>query len=251
MRRPLSVTIITLNEEENIGPCLESVAWAEEIVVCDSGSTDKTLELSRQYTDRVFVDEWRGFSGHKNLALARATHPWVLSLDADERVTPELRREIEGILEQDGPEDGYFVPRRNFFLGRQIRYCGWSPDETLRLFRREKGHFQERAVHEAVELTGRVGHLRTPIEHCSYRSLSDFLHRMDRYSSLAAEEMSRAGRRARVGDYALRPPATFLKMYVFQRGFLEGWRGFFLASLYAAYTFVKYAKLWERQRQRL
>ena len=245
MRAKLSVTIITLDEEEVIGPCLESVRWADEIVICDSGSRDKTLEICRQYTDRIYVDEWRGFGAHKNLCLDRASHPWVLSLDADERVTPGLRSAIEGVLQDEGALDGYYIPRKSFFLGRWVRYCGWYPDYVLRFFQKEKGRFKEKVVHEGVEVQGRVGHLQEPLEHHTYCSITDYLQRMDRYSSLQAEELHRSGRRASPWDLLLRPPFTFFKMYLLRGGFLEGWRGLLLSGLYAFYTFAKYAKLWE------
>ncbi len=245
MRASLSVTIITLNEEENIRACLESVRWADEIVVCDSGSRDKTLEICREYTQRVYVDEWRGFGAHKNLCLSRAAHPWVLSLDADERVTPALQTAIQEVLAAEGSLDGYFIPRRNYFLGRWVRSSGWYPDHVLRLFRKTRGKFKEVAVHEAVEVEGRVGFLEEPLEHHTYRSVGDFLGRMDRYSGLAAEEMLRQGRKAGILDLVLRPPVTFLRMFLLRGGFREGWGGLVLAGLYACYTFAKYARLWE------
>lgn len=248
MKQSISVIIITLNEEDQIRPCLESVKWADEVVVCDSGSTDKTLEVCREYTDRAYVDEWQGFGAQKNLCLDRASHPWVLSLDADERVTPPLRAAIERVLEDEGALDGYYIPRKNFFLGHWIRHCGWYPDYVLRLFRREKGGFTERAVHETVKVHGKVGYLEEPLEHYTYRSISDYLERMDRYSSLAAGELYRGGRKAGPLDLLLRPPFTFLRMYLLQGGFLEGWRGLLLAGLYACYTFAKYTKLWEMER---
>jgi glycosyltransferase involved in cell wall biosynthesis len=248
MRAPLSVTIITLNEEQNIRACLESVRWADEIVVCDSGSQDKTLEICREFTDQIYVDEWRGFGAHKNLCLDRTSHPWILSLDADERVTAGLRRAIEGILAGSEAADGYWFPRQNYFLGRWMRSSGWYPDHVLRLFRRAKGRFKERAVHESVVVDGRVEYLQEPLEHHTYRTISDYLKRMDRYSGLAAEELNRAGRRAGPADLLLRPPLTFLRMYLLRGGIREGGHGLVLAGLYACYTFAKYAMLWEMRR---
>lgn len=243
----LSVTIICLNEAGNIRDCLESVRFADEIVVCDSGSTDGTLEICRAYTDRVFTDPWRGFAGHKNLALERATQDWIFSLDADERITPALAQEIRAAL-ADPAADGYTVPRRNHFLGQWIRHGGWYPDRTVRLFRRGRGRFLSRAVHEAVQVDGPVRQLTQPFDHFTYRSLSAYLQRMDRYSTLAADELWREGRRVRAGDLTLRPAATFLRMYLLQAGFRDGRAGLVLAGLYAAQTLAKYAKLWERSR---
>lgn len=250
MRAPISVAIVTLNEERNIRACLESVKWAEEIVVCDSGSSDRTLAIAGEYGARTFQDPWRGFAAHKNLALERTQHPWVLSLDADERVTGPLRREIEEVLVDPAARDGYLVPRRSYFLGHWIRGCGWYPDESIRLFRRGSGRFAERAVHETVVVEGRLGRLTSPLEHFTYDSISAFLQRMDQYSTLAAEELQRAGRPGRLSDLVVRPAWTFLRMLVLQGGWREGWRGVVLSGLYASYTFSKYAKRWELDQTR-
>ncbi len=245
MRRPISVAIITLNEERNLRACLDSVRWVDEIVVCDSGSADRTLAVADEYGARTFRDAWRGFAGHKNLAVERCSHPWVLVVDADERVPPALREEIEGVLEESEPCAGYLLPRRSYFLGRWIRGCGWYPDETVRLFRKGCGRFSDRAVHEAVVVDGPVGRLRSPLEHFTYDSVSAFLQRMDRYSALAAEELHRAGKVPHSWDLAGRPVWTFLRMFLLQAGWRDGWRGLVLSGLYAAYSFSKYAKLWE------
>jgi len=245
MRASLSVAIITLNEERNLPACLESVRWAEELVVCDSGSRDRTLEIGRAHGARVFQDPWRGFAGHKNLAVERCGNPWVLIVDADERVTPELRAEIERVLADPAAADGYWVPRRNYFLGRWIRGGGWYPDATIRLFRKGRGRFEKRAVHEAVAVEGAVGRLEASLEHYTYDSIASYLVRMDRYSTLAAQELQRSGRRARLADLIVRPAWTGFRMLCFQGGWRDGWRGLILAGLYASYVFSKYAKLWE------
>lgn len=245
----LAVVIITRNEEENIVPCLESASFADEIVVLDSGSTDRTVELARQFTSRVFTAPWEGFGKTKNRAVEAATMPWIFVLDADERLTPELRQEIEAILQADGPLDGYRVPRRNFFCGRFIKHLGWYPDYSIRLFRRERGRFQEREVHESVQVQGRVGTLRQPMLHYTYRSLSDFLQRLDRYSTLAAREIIKQGIKPHWGELVWRPLLTFVKLYLLKRGFLAGRDGYTLAFLYSTYTFVKYAKARELRQQ--
>jgi glycosyltransferase involved in cell wall biosynthesis len=242
----ISVAIITKNEEANIRECLESIQWADEVVVVDSGSTDQTLEICRQYRAQVFQEEWKGYARQKNSAIAKTRNSWVLSLDADERVPVELREEIAGISASKGLE-GYFIARKNFFLGSWIKHCGWYPDYNLRLFRKGQGHFQEREVHERVEIEGETGRLRHPLEHHTYRSLSDFIQRLDRYSNLAAREMEKEGRRFRRTDLFFRPPATFLQMYLLQAGFLDGYLGFLLSVLYSFYTFTKYSKLKEQQ----
>jgi glycosyltransferase involved in cell wall biosynthesis len=243
------VAIIARDEEENLPACLASVAWADEIVVCDSGSRDRTVEIARQHGARTFEDPWRGFAGHKALAVSRCTEPWILVLDADERVPEALGQEIRQVLRRPDAADGYTVARRNHFLGAWIRHGGWYPDRSVRLFRAGRGQFAPRAVHETVQISGAVGALAEPMEHYTYRSVGAFLQRMERYAGLAAEEMRAAGRRCRLTDLTLRPAWTFLRMYLFQRGLLDGRRGFILAALYAGYTFAKYARLWEMGRE--
>jgi len=241
----ISVTIITKNEEHNIRDCLESVKWADEIVVVDNGSTDDTLKICREYGAGVYPEEWKGYSGQKNSAIDKSRNEWVLSLDADERVSPDLHREISATLEGNPSSDGFFIARKNFFLGRWIRHCGWYPDFNLRLFRKSRGRFQERAVHERVEVQGETGTLKHPLIHETYRSLGEFYRRIDRYSTLAARELHSQGKRYRFRDLFFRPPFTFLQMYFLRAGFLEGHSGFLLSSLYSFYTFAKYAKLKE------
>jgi glycosyltransferase involved in cell wall biosynthesis len=241
----ISVTIITKDEERNIRACLESVKWADEIVVVDNGSTDRTLAVCEEYGARTFLEDWKGYAGQKNSAVEKARNEWVLSLDADEQVSPELRREMEENLAVKPSVDGYWIPRKNFFLGRWVRRCGWYPDLNLRLFRKSQGRFGERAVHERVDIHGETLILTQPLIHQTYRTLADFLQRMDRYSSLAAREMNREGRKFRLADVLLRPPFTFLQMYLLRAGFLEGYDGLVLSVLYSFYTFAKYAKLRE------
>ena len=241
----VSVAIITCNEERNIRECLASVSWANDIVVVDNGSTDRTLEICAEFHARIFVEEWKGYARQKNSAIEKTRNEWVLSLDADERVTPELRQEIQRLPEKGGSPVGYFIPRKNFFLGRWIRRCGWYPDYNLRLFQKSKGGFLERAVHERVAVKGRTGTLQSPLVHETYRSLSDYLQRMDRYSTLAAVEMYHQQRKFHLVDLIFRPPFTFFQMYLLRAGFLEGYKGWILSVLYAFYTFTKYIKLKE------
>ncbi len=169
----------------------------------------------------------------------------MLSLDADERIPPDLREEIGDVLQENPPIDGYWIARKNYFLGRWIRYCGWYPDRNLRLFRKGRGRFTERAVHERIEVLGKTATLNQPLIHETYRSLSEFFVRSDRYSSLAAGEMKRQGRKCGWWDFLFRPPVTFLQMYLLRAGFMEGYWGFLLSVLYSYYTFAKYAKLKE------
>lgn len=246
MAQELSVTIITLNEEERLSACLESVTWAHEIIVVDAGSEDKTVEVARSYTDKVIFHPWSGYAEQKNYALSLATRPWVLTLDADEALSPGLHREILEVLERDGPADGYRIPRQNFFLGKWIRHGTWYPDYQLRLFRRGRGQFRVVRVHEAVQVSGTVDSLTHPLVHASYKGIEDFLSRANRYSTLAAQDLAGEGGRWRSG-LLVRPWWRFLQIYVLHRGFLEGWRGFVLAALYAFYVFSRSAKVWEQE----
>jgi glycosyltransferase involved in cell wall biosynthesis len=246
----LSVFLIALNQEANIGDCLASVSFADEIVVVDTGSADRTVELARTYTDRVLTAPWEGFGRTKNFALDQARGDWVFSLDTDERVPPALKDEIMAVVAADGLLAGYRVPRKNYFCGRWIRRLGWYPDYTLRLFRRGQGRFREREVHEEVVVAGPVGTLQTPLEHYSYRSVSDYVARMDRYAHLAAQEMAKAGRRPVPGELFVRPFLSFFHLYVIRLGFLEGATGYTLAVLMSMYKFLKYYYLRELSRGR-
>jgi glycosyltransferase involved in cell wall biosynthesis len=244
----LSATIITLNEEENLRACLESLGFVDEIIVCDSGSTDRTLAIARSFTDKIFQDPWQGFARQKNLAQERAGGHWILNIDADERVTPALREEISAVLKHDSAWAGFKIPRKNFFAGQWIRHGGWYPNYQLRLYRKEAGAFAPREVHEQVVVQGKVGTLKAPLDHFTYRSLSDYLKRMDRYSELSARQYHQEGKRLSWPEILFRSQFTFFKMWVLQRGFLDGASGFVLARLYSYYTFVKYAKLKELNR---
>jgi glycosyltransferase involved in cell wall biosynthesis len=246
----LSVIIIALNQEANIGDCLASVSFADDIVVVDTGSTDRTVEVARACTDRVLTTDWQGFGPTKNYALDQARGDWVFSLDTDERVPPALQAEILATVAADGPLDGYRVARKNYFCGRWIRHLGWYPDYTLRLFRRGQGRFRDREVHEEVVVAPPVGTLKTPLEHYSYRSVSDYVARMDRYARLAALELAKAGRRPRPGELFFRPLLSFFHLYFIRLGFLEGTSGYTLAVLMSMYKFLKYYYLRELARGR-
>ncbi len=241
--KKISVTIIVLNEEVNIEACLESVVpWADEIIVSDSGSTDRTVEICRSFGARVFQDEWLGFGAQKNLCQSRARNDWIFNIDADERAGEGMGAEIGRVLERGGAL-GYYVPRKNYFGDKWVRRCGWYPDYNLRLYRKDAGRFSERAVHEAVVLDGPTEKLSTPLIHRTYAGVDDYLRRMERYSRLAAEEMVQEGRRTGLADMVFRPPFTFIKMFFLRGGLLEGRTGLLLSSLYAYYTYEKYRKL--------
>ncbi len=244
----LSVTIIALNQEANLGPCLESVRFADEIVVVDTGSTDRTVELARAHGALVLATAWRGFSGTKNFALEQARGDWVFSLDTDERVPAALQQEILAVVRAGGPLAGYRVPRRNYFGGRWVRYLGWYPDYTLRLFRRDRGRFRDREVHEEVAVDGPVGNLRTPLDHYSYANLEEYAARQERYARLAALEMAKQGRRPWPLEPAWHPALTFLSLYFLKQGLREGLLGVKLAWQGSRYNFLKYHYLRELAR---
>ncbi len=252
MSAKLSVAIITCNEEANIGRTLDSVAWADEIVVVDSGSTDRTVAICREYTDKVYHQDWLGFARQKNSAIDHTTGDWVLTLDADEPIEPMLAEEIRDIIASDSSLDGYFIPRKTFFLGKQVRHGGWYPDFNLRLFRRGRGRFEDRAVHEAVKVQGATGRTGYAILHYAYPDLASYLSSINKYSSLAVEIMGEAGIsafKASTFNIVLRPVFTFLLKYVIRLGFLDGKHGLILNLYHSFYVFAKYTKAWE-QRQR-
>lgn len=244
----LSVLIITRNEEHNIGDCLASAAWADEIVVVDAESDDETRAIAAEYTPKVFTRRWEGYSAAKNYGLSHCTCEWVLWLDADERITPELAAEMRQAMQQ--PEiAGYEIPRRAFFLGRWMHYSGWYPGYVLRLFRRNNARFNDMAVHEGVILQGKTSRLRHDLLHYTDRTIEHYFDKLNRYTTLAAAQLAANGRRFRFIDLLLRPAHTFIKMYLLKRGFLDGLQGLMLAVFSACYVFTKYAKLWHLGQQ--
>lgn len=248
-RRPkLSATVICKNEVEKIRGALESVRFCDEVVVVDSGSTDGTLAICRELADVVVEADWPGHVAQKNRALDLARGEWVLPLDADERVTPELAAEVRAALASDPNVDGFAVSRHVHYLGRWIDHSGWYPEPRIRLFRREKGRWGGVNPHDEVLVQGPVGRLRGDIVHYTYDDLEDHVRTLNHFSSILAREHGAAGRRFSWLALLARPPLEFLKKYVLKRGFLDGPQGFFVASLSAVYVFLKVAKLWERER---
>jgi len=243
----LSVIIITLNEEQNIVDCLETVRWADEIVLVDAKSSDRTVELASRYTDKIFVTEWLGFAEAKNFAISKAMNDWVLWLDADERVTPELADEIRNIVAQDsGDVAGYSVARRAYFLGRWIKHCGWYPGRVVRLFKKDKGTFSGSLVHEHLVLNGKIGELKNDLVHYTDSNLEHYFDKFNKYTTLASHELVQMKGKFRITDLLFRPPFLFFKMYILKLGFLDGMQGFILSVLSACYVFTKYAKVWEK-----
>ena len=239
----LSVILITKNEAENIVACLESVAWADERVVVDSGSTDDTVQLARAAGARVIETDWAGYGPQKNRALDAAQGDWVFSIDADERATPELRAEIERAMSAPGQHVAFAVPRRSSYCGRFMRHGGWWPDHVVRLFRRGAGRFSDDQLHERVVVDGPCGKLGEPLIHYTYRDLEEVIAKVNRYSTLSATMMFEAGRRAGMPSAIARGFWTFLRGYVFRLGFLDGAEGFMLAVSNAEHTYYRYAKL--------
>lgn len=241
------MVIVTKDEERNIREALESVKEFEDIVVMDAFSTDGTLNICREYTSRVYQQEWMGYARQKQAAVGRAEKQWVLILDADERVTPELRKEIAQKI-QEGAFSGYYLPRKSFFLGRWMRHSGWWPDYILRLFRKDTAYIEPREVHEKVVVNGAVGYLKGPLEHYTYRTISDYIRKMENYSTLSAQELGDKKDTPLI-SMALNPFAVFIKMFFLRQGFRDGMHGFILAGLYSFYTFLKYAKVWEKRKK--
>lgn len=238
----ISATIITFNEQANIARAIESLRCCDEIVVVDSGSTDRTADIAAKLGARVFEMQWRGYAGQKNYASECASNDWVLSLDADEVLSEELEAEILSI-KKHGPEfDGYTMPRMAQYLGRWILHSGWYPDRKLRLFNRRKARWTGEFVHESVEVDGTVGHLNSNILHYTCNSLSEHLKTMDRYTTLAAEQLIASKRRIGWKELVLDPLWTFFNTFVLKRGFLDGTEGLAIAYMAAHYNFLKYAK---------
>jgi glycosyltransferase involved in cell wall biosynthesis len=256
MQQTLSVAIITKNEEANLPRTLDSVRFAGQIVVLDSGSTDRTVEIARAANATVYEEPWKGFAAAKNSAIAKCTGAWVLSLDADEELTAELQTEIRTLLRSNPALDAYCIRRRNLFLGRWIKHGGFYPDPKLRLFRRNAANltttlqFANRPVHETIAFDGRASTLDCDLIHHAYPTLEHYLEHMDRYSTLGGELLVAAGKVSRswpafVGNVYLIPELTFLWNYVFRLGFLDGREGLLLHLYQATYTSWKYAKAWQ------
>jgi len=243
---PLSVAIITKNEEENIAACLRSVDFAAQAVVVDSGSMDKTLEIAAGFGCETHREDWHGFGPQKQLAIDRCVQPWILILDADERIPRETAEVIKAILTDEGTgAAGYSFPRKNFFQGRWIKHAGWWPDRILRLFQKGSGKMTMASVHESIEVNGLIEHLNVPIEHFTESDLGKILHKINRYSTLGALESFKEGKRSTPQGAFLRALFTFLQDYFFRGGFLDGSQGLTLAVTDAVNKFFKYAKLSE------
>ena len=234
MANKLSIVIITKNEEKFIFDALKSAVFADEVVILDSGSEDQTCNIAKKIGARVEQQAWLGFGAQKNKAVELADNDWVFVLDADERITPELRDEIISTLKN--PQfDGYRIARLNNFFGKYIKTCGLYPDYSIRLFNKNKGKFNDVAVHESVQINGRVLSLKNHMIHLAYENIDEFKVKQKRYASLSHKKRNRL-------KALISPVWTFFKLYFIKLGFLDGWRGFTIAKLYAQYTFWKYIK---------
>jgi glycosyltransferase involved in cell wall biosynthesis len=249
----ISACIITFNEADHIRAACESVAWADEIVVVDSGSTDATREIAKECGARVFERPWPGFAAQKQFAVEQTKHDWIFSLDADEKVSDELRATIENLRtsgESAMPADGFLIPRRAFYMGRWIRGGGWYPDRQLRLYRKSLGRWEGTYIHESVKMSAgaRVGELKGDILHYTVRNAAEH-HRMigERYAPLAARKMFEQARRTSPWQIAMIGPATFIRNFILKGGFRDGLAGFSIASFAAHHAFLKYMQLWELQ----
>jgi len=245
MKEKVTALVPTFNEEEVIRDCLESLRWADEVFVVDSFSTDQTAAIAREYGARVVQHEYVNSAVQKNWAIPQAAHPWVLLVDADERVPPELRDEILGILAGLPAHEGYWIRRANHFLGRRMNHGGWETDKVVRLFRRDSARYEDREVHAEIDLAGPLPILEHPLFHYSFRSFSQYWRKMQLYSDWGASQMWKEGKRSGWISIGLRPVQRFLKMYIARLAFLDGMHGLVLSMLGAFTVFLKYAKLWE------
>ena len=242
----LSVVVITKNEERNIRACLKSIKWADEIIIVDAGSNDRTVDIAREFTQKIFSRPWDGYGEAKNYGLLQCTSEWILSLDADERVTPELKKEIlDRLSSAEQKVVALSMPRRANFLGKWINHCGWYPGYITRIFRRSEGRFTEEKVHERLVVHGETIQLDSDLLHYTDPELRLYFEKFNKYTSLAAEEMAVHKKKFMLVQLIVNPIWVFIRMYIVRLGFLDGIPGLILCVLSANYVFTKYAKLWE------
>ena len=245
--KKVTAIIPTFNEEAHIAAAIESVQWADEVLVVDSGSTDATVALARQYEVTVLERPFDTHARQKNWAITQARHDWIFILDADERVPPAMQEEIKAVLSEPSEDIGYWVGRDNFFMDRQVRYSGWQFDKLIRLFHRQHCRYDDKQVHEEIIFSGPTGKLRHHLLHYTYRGLAQYLEKWDRYTWLAAKERMGKHKPVTLWHLALKPPVRFLRHYLFYLGFLDGKVGFAISYLSAASVFMRNLKLWRMQ----
>ncbi len=243
----ISAVILTYNNESEIRDCLESITWADEILILDSNSADATVKICKEFTDRIFNEPFATFGQLRNKVLSLVSHEWVFSLDTDERVTSEARTELERIIEKGPQAQVYFIPRRNFIFGRWLSHGGFYPDYRQPQFFHKDAlrYVSEDDVHEGFKITGKTGYFKNPILQYPFKNLNHYLSKMERYSSLMAKKMLKKGKRFHFYQLFTHPFYSFLKIYILKRGFLDRFPGLLLAMLYSYYTFLKYIKFWE------
>ncbi len=245
----ISALIITKNEEKNIEKCLQSLGWVDEIVIIDSQSEDKTVEIARRYTDKVFSVQWQGFAKTKNIGIEKTSGEWILWIDADEEISFSLAEEMHNAINRVDV-NGFYILRQSQFLGKWIKHCGWYPDYVLRLFRKNEGSFDEsKQVHESIILNGKSAYLKSILFHRPYSGLKDYFNKVNRYTSLSADEMWDKNKRAKWYHFFVYPFVVFLKKYIFKLGILDGLEGFILCVLTVFYVFSKYTKLWWKEKE--
>lgn len=244
----ISVILITKDEEKNISDCLKSVEWADEIIVVDAESTDRTIELAKKYTDKIFIRKWEGYVPQKKYALSLTSNEWVLSVDADERITTELKNEILNI--SSGAFDGYKIRRKNFLLNEEITSCGWGNDYQLRLFKKEKTNLTERLVHEGFTVDGKISKLENPMLHYTFSSFTDYFNKINYYTSLKSEELFKQKRKVNGWMIFSHTVSAFFLFFINKRGFKDGVRGLIISLLHSVSTMLNYIKLWELQNKK-
>jgi glycosyltransferase involved in cell wall biosynthesis len=241
----ISAIVITKDEEKNISDCLSSVQWANEIIVVDAESEDKTVELAKQFTDKIFIRKWEGYVPQKKFALSLTSNEWVLSVDADERITPELKNEIQNITSND--YTGYKIRRKNFLFSKEITSCGWGNDYQLRFFRKDKTDLTDRLVHEGFTVDGRIGKLENPMLHYTFSSFTDYFSKINYYTSLKAQELYNKKRRVNGWTIFSHTVSAFFLFFITKRGFKDGVYGLIISLLHSVSTMLNYIKLWELQ----
>lgn len=242
----ISALVIAKNEEKNIEDCLKSVSWCDEIILVDSKSTDRTVDIAKKYTDKIIVHDWQGYAFARELSLQNALGNWIISLDADERVSPELKEEIQQLLNQENLKNGYLIPRRNYFLDKVIKTCFWYPDYQMRLFKKESASVSQREVHEGFIIQGEHGKLKNDLIHFTHQDLYSTFEKINKYSTLEITEFTNA-KPVRKRDLLIHPVAAFLNHFISRKGYKDGMHGMMVSIIHAMTNMMRYMKLWERQ----
>lgn len=247
----ITAIVTCFNEADNMQALMESIKWVDEIMVVDSFSTDETVAIARNYTDFVVQRPYKGPADQKNWAIPQATHPWILLLDADERVTPELKQEIQTLLKAPATidADAFWIKRKNYFMGQHIRYTGWGRDKVIRLFRRDTCRYNDKQVHEEIETRGKSDYLKHPLVHYTFKNIDHYFAKTQRYAKWSAKDHAHKTPKVTGFHLYFKPFFRFLKHYIWQRGFLDGKIGFIISVLMAFGVFLRYVYIKEMQRK--